>query len=199
MQDELLFLGPDNSPLISWLKDHQGEHVTIKSHRLNEKDLDGQRYFFLVSYGYRYILSKEILKMFPNRAINLHISYLPWNRGSDPNFWSFIENSPKGVTIHYLDEGIDTGDIIVQKKVHFDSDQETLFTTYNKLQTEIQELFKINWNRIRTGNCQRQKQIGIGSVHKQKDKQKLKHLLRDGWNTPVSVLKQLNPSDTMKD
>jgi len=36
---------------------------------------------------------------------------------ADPNVWSFIEKTPKGVSIHYLDAGIDTGDIIAQKLV----------------------------------------------------------------------------------
>jgi len=42
---------------------------------------------------------------------------LPYNKGSHPNFWSFIENSPKGVSIHEIDEGIDTGKLIASKKL----------------------------------------------------------------------------------
>ena len=38
----------------------------------------------------------------------MHISYLPFNRGAHPNYWSFKDNSPKGVTIHFIDNGIDT-------------------------------------------------------------------------------------------
>ena len=37
---------------------------------------------FLVSYGYRHILRKNVLDLFPDRAVNLHIAYLPWNRGA---------------------------------------------------------------------------------------------------------------------
>ena len=47
--------------------------------------------------------------------INLHISYLPYNRGSYPNYWSFKENTPNGVSIHHIDDGIDTGPVLVQK------------------------------------------------------------------------------------
>ena len=39
--------------------------------------------------------------------VNLHISYLPFNRGSHPNYWSFVENTPKGVSIHEIDEQIE--------------------------------------------------------------------------------------------
>ena len=131
-----------------------------------------------------------ILDIFPCKAINLHISYLPWNRGADPNFWSFVEDTPKGITIHYLDEGVDTGDIIVQEEIKFDSDRETLATSYEKLQAAIQNLFKQNWPNIKNEKCQGQKQVGKGSTHKVRDKEGLSHLLTAGWSTPVSVLEE---------
>ncbi len=148
----------------------------------------------MVSYGYRHIIRKNILDIFQGKAINLHISYLPWNRGADPNFWSFVEDTPKGVTIHYLDEGVDTGDIIYQKEMEFDLSRETLATSYEKLQAEIQDLFKKNWLNIKSVNNQRRKQVGKGSAHKIKDKEALSHLLTDGWDTPVSVLYQYGRS-----
>lgn len=145
---------------------------------------------FLISYGYRHILKRDVLDKFPDRAINLHISYLPWNRGADPNLWSFIEDTPKGVTIHYLDEGIDTGDIIAQKQVDFESAGETLATTYQKLHLEIQGLFKEYWSQIKMETCPRTKQLGHGTFHKVKDKQAATHLLVDGWNTPIEDLER---------
>jgi len=179
----ILFL--ENSSLATWLQ-NQGENITQTTDKLSFKTV--VNFDFLISYGYRHILSKDILNMFPNRAINLHISYLPWNRGADPNFWSFIEDTPKGVTIHYLDEGIDTGDIIVQKRIEFGFNQETLSTSYKKLQTTVQELFKQNWLNIKAGKCRRYKQNGKGSSHNAKDKENLSHLLINGWDTPVSIL-----------
>ncbi|MDD3377673.1 MAG: formyltransferase family protein [Candidatus Riflebacteria bacterium] len=188
-QEKILFLGPEDSPLIPWLQE-QSEEVIQTSDRLSAREVSKQGYSFLVSYGYRHILRKDILDIFPGRAINLHISLLPWNRGADPNFWSFVEDTPKGVTIHYLDEGVDTGDIIAQQEIDFDSDRETLATSYEKLQATMQDLFKRNWLNIKNGNCQRQKQIGNGSTHKVKDKEGLSHLLTDLWNTPVSFLEE---------
>lgn len=186
---KLLFLGPGDSPLIPWLRE-QGEDVVQTADRLLAETVARQGPGFLVSYGYRHILRKDILDMFPGKAINLHVSFLPWNRGADPNFWSFVEDTPKGVTIHYLDEGVDTGDIIVQAKMVFDSDRETLATSYAKLQAEIQELFKRNWLDIKSGNCRRQRQAGKGSTHRAREKEGLSHLLAEGWNTPVSVLEE---------
>ena len=50
----------------------------------------------------------------------MHNSYLPYNRGKNPYFWTFIEEKPYGVTIHKVDEGIDTGEIISQKLIQYD-------------------------------------------------------------------------------
>ena len=65
-------------------------------------------YDFVISFGYRHILKKTIIQSSLAPIINLHISYLPYNRGAHPNFWSFFDNTPKGVSIHLMDEGINT-------------------------------------------------------------------------------------------
>ncbi len=189
MKHKILFLGAPDSPVFLWLK-QQGEDVHSTLDKITVDYVSENKFNFLISYGYRYVLKKEILDLFPNRAINLHISYLPYNRGSDPNFWSFIDGTPKGVTIHYLDEGVDTGDIIVQKEVVFDSlEIETLASSYQKLHTEIQNLFFQNWESIKSQRCSRRPQVGNGTVHKEKDKEALLHLIeKDGWNTKLSVL-----------
>ena len=68
----------------------------------------------VVSFGYKKLISKEILKNFKKPMINLHLGYLPYNRGSHPNFWSFAENTPSGITIHKIEEGINRGKILYQ-------------------------------------------------------------------------------------
>jgi methionyl-tRNA formyltransferase len=145
-----------------------------------------------VSYGYQHILPKTVLDRFPDRAINLHIALLPWNRGSDPNFWSIVDGTPKGVTIHYLDEGIDTGDIIAQREVAF-ADDDTLRTSFEKLRRAIAALFREHWPDIRAGTCSRTSQQGRGSFHRAKEKDRLARLLTHGWDTPVArIAKQVS-------
>ena len=187
--EKILFLGPKDSELFEWLK-NKNENVIGTFEKISPEFIDENNISLIISYGYRNIIKKDILEKLPDRVINLHISYLPWNRGADPNFWSFIENTPKGVTIHLIDEGIDTGDIIVQKEVNFEQQNETLKTTYQKLQKEIEELFKNNWESIKKGNFKRKKQKGKGSFHLGKDKEKLMYLLTKGWDTPVKVLEE---------
>jgi methionyl-tRNA formyltransferase len=125
-----------------------------------------------------------------DKVVNLHISCLPWNRGADPNLWSFLEDSPKGVTVHYMDEGVDTGDIIAQKEVEFQNEEEqTLSSTYNILKEEIEELFEKVWPEILKGSAIRVRQTGEGSSHKLNDKKPYMHLLDKGWDTSVLKLK----------
>lgn len=185
-KEKILFLGSSDSPLLMWLLS-QGESVFQISDKIAEQFVVSEGFSHLVSYGYKHILKRTILEKFPDRAVNLHISYLPWNRGADPNFWSFVDDTCKGVTIHYLDEGVDTGDIIVQQEIQF-SENETLATSYAKLQTAIQELFKQYWNEIKNCSCPREEQVLEGSIHRVKDKEALLYLLKEGWNTPVSEL-----------
>tara|TARA_B110000263_G_C15280712_1_gene498211 strand:+ start:1092 stop:1685 length:594 start_codon:yes stop_codon:yes gene_type:complete len=185
--NKVLFLGDKDSSLISWLKKN-GESVLNTTEEITKEYILSNQIDLIVSYGYHHILRKDILDLLPNKSINLHISFLPWNRGADPNFWSFVDQTPKGVSIHFLDEGIDTGDIIAQKELKFDLNDETLASTYEKLHKSIKELFIENWHDIKNETCLRIKQVGPGSVHKLQDKKSISYLLKEGWNTPVKVL-----------
>ena len=76
---------------------------------------------FIVSNGFGPIIKEPILTNFKEKIVNIHPAYLPHGRGIYPNFWSFFEGYPKGVTIHYIDAGIDTGNILLRKVVVFES------------------------------------------------------------------------------
>jgi len=172
--------------LIDFLS-NDGNSVTRFEDKLNTKDIAQCEYDFLISFGYCYIISKEILEYFNEKAINLHISYLPWNRGADPNLWSILENTPKGVTIHQMDCGLDTGQILYQKEISFD-EKDTLKSSYNKLQNEMVGLFKAKWENIKYNKVIPKRQKGIGSYHKSSDKKNFMELLYNGWDTKIEDL-----------
>ena len=123
----------------------------------------------IISYNYRYIINEEIIKYMNGKIINLHTSFLPWNKGASPNIWSFLEDTPKGVTIHQLDTGLDTGAIIYQKECFFDTSMETFETSYQKLQMEMMDLFKAHWKELYSGKYTLISQSGMGSFHRKKD------------------------------
>ena len=161
---KILFLGGNLArTLADWLESRD-EEVVYRENKIFIEEIKEINPDFIISYNYKYIISKEIIDYVNGKAINLHISYLPFNKGSHPNIWSFLEDTPKGVTIHHIDEGIDTGDIIIRKEVFIDEDKETLKTSYEILHREIQALFKENWNKIKNSEIAPQKQTGRGAL-----------------------------------
>lgn len=182
----ILFLGPKNEEIINFLIS-DNNYVIHTAKKIDYSYLENEEIDFLISYGYRHIIDENVLKKFNYKAINLHISYLPWNRGADPNIWSFVENTKKGVTIHYIDAGIDTGNIIIQKEVPYYPD-DTLKSFYEKLRLELERLFTDNWNKIKTGRVEAYPQPTGGSYHKMSDRKKINHLLYNGWETSIQDL-----------
>jgi methionyl-tRNA formyltransferase len=137
------------------------------------------------------LIEKDVLDLLPNRAINLHTSLLPWNRGAYPNLWSFLDDTPKGITIHLMDERIDIGNILLQKEVYIQGEKETLSSSYKFLHREIQELFISNWDKMKNFQISQIPQMNGGSVHYIKDFDKIKSILGDdGWNIKIPDLKK---------
>ncbi|PKM82391.1 MAG: formyl transferase [Firmicutes bacterium HGW-Firmicutes-14] len=78
-----------------------------------------------VSMSFDQILKKEIINLAPLGFINCHAGALPFYRGRNVLNWALINGeSSFGVTVHYIDEGIDTGDIIVQRFGNIDQDDD---------------------------------------------------------------------------
>lgn len=180
---KILFLGPSDSLICKRLKKTYQVHAYHEALTSNHPLIDGCD--FAVSFGYRHILKPSILARFKRPVINLHISYLPWNRGADPNLWSFLEKTPSGVSIHQINQGIDTGPIFAQAQVDQDIERGTLATSYAKLVKEIEKLFFQNLPAILQQEIQPKEQKMGGSSHRSQDKQMFLHLLHSGWNTPL--------------
>jgi len=139
----------------------------------------------VITFNYRFMLKKNILKKLKRPAINLHISYLPFNRGCHPNFWSFIENSPKGVTIHEINKGLDTGPIIYQKKITFNINKkkhDDFFKTNQILLFEIQRLFFQKINQILDKKYIAKKQKKNGTLHYRND---LPIFIKKNWRLKI--------------
>ena len=158
--------------------------VICKNKKIKINDL--KNVDLVVVFNYRHILRKNIFKRLKRPAINLHTSYLPFNRGSHPNFWSFVENSPKGVTIHEIDGGLDSGSIIYQKKIFFnihDKKNDDFFKTYQILVFEIQRLFLKKINQILNKKYVSKKQKNNGTFHYKKD---LPIFMKENWKSKIT-------------
>lgn len=191
---KILFLSNNeiSHDLFLWLKQEQNEDIDFFSEKLDVETIEKYAPEFIISYNYRFIIREEVLNRFSsNNAINLHISYLPWNKGTDPNVWSFLENTPKGVTIHLLDKGIDTGDILLQKKIDINEELETLASSYKMLHKEIKRLFKNNWMKLKNNKIAPKPQSFEGTFHYKNDFEKISYILgNECWDLPIIELKK---------
>lgn len=84
------------------------------------------------------LISDEIIKIPKFGCLNLHPSLLPEYRGMAPQHWPIINGEKKtGITVHFVDDGIDTGNIIVQKELDL-GESEYVF----ELQNRFKEIYK---------------------------------------------------------
>jgi len=121
-----------------------------------------------LSVYFGYVLRPEFLALFGS-VLNLHPALLPYNRGAHPNVWSLVEGTPAGVTLHHVDPGIDTGDLVAQAEVPVEP-IDTAETLYHKLEAASLALLAATWPAIRAGRAPRRPQpAGHGSSHRVRD------------------------------
>ena len=191
----VLFLGPACPQIEKALSEYCSKIFRTEA-PLDLDMIHNGMFDFGISYRYRYIIKPDIIDFFDGNIINLHISYLPWNKGSDPNLWSWLDDTPKGVTIHQVAPKLDAGAILLQEAVPLDPDSETLKTSYLKLSLAIENLFSRHVGDILTGKLGFITQMGGGSYHRSADKNIYLPLIeRQGWDTPV---RQLMPESRKK-
>ena len=122
-----------------------------------------------LSILFDYILRPPFLSLFPKRVVNLHPSLLPWNRGQYPNVWSIIEGTPAGTTLHYIDAGIDTGEILAQREIAIEP-VDTGESLYRKLEQASFDLFRECWPALKAGTLPPLAQSReAGTVHRARD------------------------------
>ena len=140
------------------------------------------------TYKLNFLIPKKILYLTKRPIINLHISYLPYNKGAHPNLWSFIDNTPKGVSIHEVNENIDGGPVIVRKKITFSNlKKSTLKSTYDFLFKEIENLFIKNFSNILKKNYKKKYLKSKGTIHYKKDFPKK----INSWKIEINDLKRI--------
>jgi methionyl-tRNA formyltransferase len=144
---------------------------------------------FIVVVAYGKILPKEILSIPKYGCINVHASLLPKYRGAAPIQWALINGDKiTGITTILMDEGLDTGDILLQSEIEIkDSDNfETLSKRLSELGADI--LIK-TLSGIRTGSIKPVKQQGeatyapplkkeAGRINWNNDAEKILNLVR---------------------
>jgi methionyl-tRNA formyltransferase len=109
----------------------------------------------LFSCYYRHMLKKPLLTLPRLGAINLHGSLLPRYRGRVPVNWVLVHGETEtGVTLHYMEEKADRGDILGQKQVPIAPD-DTALTLFAKMTVASEELLREVYLLLRQGQAPR--------------------------------------------
>ncbi|MGY8770716.1 MAG: methionyl-tRNA formyltransferase [Pirellulales bacterium] len=146
---------------------------------------------FILSITWSHILKQEVIDIPAQGAINIHNGLLPFNRGWHSNVWSIVEGTPSGVTLHYIDAGIDTGDIIQQQEVPVEL-TDTAATLHEKLVQAMWQLLEQTWPEIATGLNYRIPHLpGDGTHHYRKELSKSDHIDLDQEYTARELINLL--------
>ena len=89
----------------------------------------------LIVLGDTRVIRPNILQIPKIGIINIHPGYLPDVRGNNPYVWALVHDLPQGCSVHFIDEDIDTGPIILRKKIHLKRG-----STYPQLLFQINQL-----------------------------------------------------------
>ena len=112
----------------------------------------------IITCAYGKIVPKEILDYPKYGCINIHASILPKYRGSAPMQWAIMNGEVEtGITLMYMDEGMDTGDIIDIEKLKI-TDEDDIGTIHDKMSILGAYILKKNFNDLVSGNIKRIKQ-----------------------------------------
>jgi methionyl-tRNA formyltransferase len=148
-------------------QDENNDNIIISQSRLNHKNIftgkeiiknqdhikwfKDQKFDAIICVYWPWLLSNEIFESV-GITVNFHPALLPINRGWFPHVHSLIDGSKAGVTIHKIEDGADTGAVWAQEEVIV-KPTDTAKSLYDTLQLRIVDLFKNNWDAIKSGKC----------------------------------------------
>lgn len=147
----------------------KNKEIIYSDHLYKKQSLDALQQMHLdliILAWWPYIIKENIIKIPKLGCLNFHPSFLPFNRGKHPNFWSLVEDVPYGVSIHFVENQVDSGDIAFQE-ISEKTWEDTGKSLHEKGKREIVNLFKKNFPRIKNEEIPKFKQdLTEGSFHK---------------------------------
>ncbi|KPA15157.1 methionyl-tRNA formyltransferase [Candidatus Magnetomorum sp. HK-1] len=122
----------------------ENEYRTIDQKNISfdmlKQIIDNNKIDLLVSHSYMKIFPIHIFQAPRVGSINIHASLLPKYRGASPTYWVLTNKETKtGLTCHFIDEGVDSGDIISQKEIDVQTD-DTIETIIEKQKLIVKDL-----------------------------------------------------------
>jgi len=125
-------------PFVFTVKDYQNKEAYEEAILAQ---LKGNHVDFVVLAGYMRLVGSTLLEAYPNKIVNIHPSLLPEFPGMNSIKRAFESGvGETGITVHYVDSGIDTGPIIAQRAVRID-ENDTLESLEEKMHQVEHELY----------------------------------------------------------
>ncbi|MDE6357956.1 MAG: methionyl-tRNA formyltransferase [Eubacteriales bacterium] len=148
--------------------------------------------FVVAAYGQ--ILTEKVLNIPKYRCINVHGSLLPKYRGAAPIQWSIINGEEKtGVTIMYMEKGLDSGDMILKKEIEITKD-DTYKSLHDKMSIVGADALIEALNLIETGKCNPEKQDDSISTYAPMISKETGHINWDNSSKNIiNLIRGLNP------
>ncbi len=153
------------------------ELYTLIDNPLTNSKIDLKNIDIVISFLFWKIIKKPLINFAKIGCINLHPAPLPDFRGFSPYSFAIYNNSPTwGVTAHFVDEKIDTGDIIKVNKFPINAKNETAFSLEQKSQIHLLKLFEdVIDIALKTNSLPRNKQSN-GNYFSKKDFENLRKI-----------------------
>lgn len=135
----------------------------------------------VISAYFDQIIKKDLIKIPSFGILNVHPSMLPEYRGVKPIFWVLKNNERKtGITIHIVEESLDTGDILLQKEVEILS-TDSVDSLSKRISTVGSEILQASIKSIQSNDYELKKQnLSSGSYYSQPTKNDLNQFRKQG-------------------
>ena len=174
----------------------QGFEVIVSPDPYDADSVDEFSPDIILSSGYDRLLRPNTIQKYSQRIINLHAAYLPWARGIGTTLFATILRYPYGVSVHFINEGLDTGNLIARKIVQTEQD-DTLRTFYSKLLSATEDLFFESFPKIVSGQTNGVPQEELGEINTNRSRLQFESVMDicpNGYDTLIVDLEKLRDS-----
>ena len=174
----------------------QGFEVIVSPDPYDADLIDDFAPDFILSSGYDRLLRPKTVQKYSQRIVNLHAAYLPWARGIGTTLFAMMLRYPYGVSVHFINEGLDTGNLIARKLVQTKQD-DTLRTLYSKLLSATEELFFDFLPKIVTGQTNGVPQEELGEIDTNRSRLQFESVMDacpNGYDTLITDLEKFRDS-----
>ena len=195
--NKIRILGPKNrNESIREKLCEQGFEVIVSPDPYDTDSIDDFAPDLILSSGYDRLLRPKTVQKYSQRIVNLHAAYLPWARGIGTTLFATLLGYPYGVSVHFINEGLDTGNLIARKLVRTEQD-DTLRTLYSKLLSATEELFFENFPKIVAGQTNGVPQEELGDINTNRSRLQFESVMDacpHGYDTLITDLEKFRKS-----